>query len=141
MDNLEQVPASGAAGHGETQARLMAFAERIAQGWADELGVGKDAVEWVAIQGGCRTPVLNARAEDVIHLLEKDTGIAFILGSPGMMDLLFVVTVRGAAYSVNVSNNAKPWDRSERRAVRPDRVGDVKHLLAVVRRYVKRLPI
>jgi hypothetical protein len=124
----------------EEKTRLIGFAERIAAGWAVALQVGQNAVEWVAVKGGARTPVGGSSAEAVIHQLEHDAGIAFALGAPGVMDLLFVVTHRKSGYSVNISNHTKVGDSSERHIVRPDSVGDVKQLLAAAKKYARRVP-
>jgi hypothetical protein len=120
------------------QGQLIEFAEQIARGWAEQLKVGASGVEWVAVKGGARTPISASGARAVILHLEHDAGIAFVLGSPGVMDLLFVVTRKSKAYSVNISNNAKPWDRSERHDVRPEYAGDMKELLVAARKYVRK---
>lgn len=141
MDIPGQVAEQSATRPQEPQARLIEFAEQIAHGWAEQLGVGRDAVQWVAVKGGRRTPISTPGAQPLIHQLEKDAGIAFVLGSPGVMDLLFVVTRKSASCSVNISNNARPWDQSERYAVRPDYVGDLKRFLAAANRYARRSPV
>jgi len=137
MDNPGQPAVKIATRHEEEQGKLIGLAERIAHAWAEQLEVGKNAVEWVALKGGSRTPIA-AGARAVVHQLDNHAGIAFVLGSPGVMDLLFVVTRKSAAYSVNISNNARPWDQSERHEVRPDYLGDMKHLLAAAKKYVRR---
>jgi hypothetical protein len=124
----------------EEKSKMIGFAERLASAWAMTLEVGQDAVEWVAVKGGARTPVAGSTAEAGVHHLEQDAGIAFVLGAPGVMDLLFVVTPRKSGYSVSLSNHARAADLSERHIVRPDYIGDVKHLLAAAKRYARRVP-
>jgi hypothetical protein len=116
---------------------MSAFALRIAHAWADQLGVSQDAVEWVAVKGACRTPVSNPGA--AIHRLENGLGIAFVLGGAGRMDLLFVVTQKRVGYSVSLSHLAMPGDPCERYDVRPDYVGDLKHLVAAAKKYVRKV--
>ncbi len=138
MDDRGQTGARTSTRHDEEQSKLIGFAERIALGWAEQLEVSKTAVEWVSVKGGVRTPVAGFGARPVVHPLENDAGIAFVLGSPGVMDLLFVITRKSAAYSVSISNNARPWDQSERHLVRPDYVGDMKHFLTAAKKYVRK---
>jgi hypothetical protein len=121
------------------QSKLIALAERIAAGWAEQLKLGKDVVEWVAIKGRSRAPISNAGAEAFIRQMDNQPGIAFVLGCAGVMDLLFVVSCRGALYSVNISNNARPWERSECLKVRPDVAKDMHRLLAAAERYARRV--
>ena len=130
-------PASEVTCRDQEQKDLLAFAERVADGWAEQLGVGKGAIEWVAVKGGRRTPLPDAGAEAAVHRLEGGRGIAFVLGSPGVMDLLFVVTPRRVAFSVSISSPAWPGDRGERLDVRHGYVGDVKGLLASAERYAR----
>jgi hypothetical protein len=117
--------------------KLIRFATQIAQGWAESLAVGDKKVEWVAIQGRSRTPISGAAAAAVVHPLEHDAGIAFVLGSTGLMDLLFVVTARGGTYSVNISNHARPWEQSEHLRAHPDHAGDRQRVLRVAARYAR----
>ncbi len=138
MDHLRQAGVNSGARQGEEQGKLIEFAQRIAQGWADQLNLGTNGVEWVAVRGGRRTPLGSTTASAVVLPLERGNGVAFILGSPGMIDLLFVITCRSTGYSVNISNNAKPWNQSERHDVRHDYAGDMKDLLVAARRYVRR---
>jgi hypothetical protein len=136
MDEAGQ-PAIEVTRDDQEQRNLLAFAERVADGWAEQLAVGKGAVEWVAVRGGRRTPLPDAGADAAVHRLEGGRGIAFVLGSPGVMDLLFVVTPKKVAFSVNISNNARPADRGERHDVRHGYVGDVKGLLVSAERYAR----
>jgi 3-oxoacyl-[acyl-carrier-protein] synthase-3 len=117
--------------------RLIGFATEIAQGWAQSLEVGDEKIVWVALEGHSRTPISSAAAEG-IHQLENGTGIAFVLGCTGVMDLLFVVSGRGETYSVNISNHAKPWERSEHLRLHLDHAGDRNRVLAVATRYARR---
>jgi hypothetical protein len=117
--------------------KLIVFATQIAQGWAQSLQVGDEKVVWLAIEGHSRTPISGGAAE-AIHPLENGAGIAFVLGCTGVMDLLFVVSRRGETYSVNISNHAKPWERSEHLRVHLDHAGDRKRVLAVATRYARR---
>jgi hypothetical protein len=136
-DHRGQAVQATAARRAEELSELIGFAERIAGGWADQLKVARDAVTWVAIKGGCRTPISTAGAQAAVYQLENEPGVAFALGTPGVMDLLFVVTRRGAAYSVNISNSARQWDRSECHLVRPTISQDLKRLLASAARYAQ----
>ena len=108
--------------------KLSDLAGRIAHGWAERLGLGKDVVEWVAIDGGSRLAV-SALATPPLHWLGGDAGVAFVLAAPGVIGLLFVVRASGGSYWVNVSNSARPADSGERHGVRLERGGDVKRLL------------
>lgn len=138
MDDLGPAAGSKVAGREEEWGKLLQFAERIAQAWAEQLEVGPNVVEWVSVKGGCRTPLSATEAKTVVLRLEHEAGIAFVLGCPGMIDVLFVVTHKRTAYSVNISNSSRPWDRSERHEVRPDRVGDLKRLLTAAKKYVRK---
>ena len=138
MKDLGQAAASSVTRR-EEQDRLIGFAEQIARKWAATLAISLDAVEWVAVKGGGRTPITGALSGTVIHQLENDAGIAFVLGTPGVMDLLFVVSRRRNGYSVCISNNTRPADRSERIVVRPDYVGDMIYLMAAAKRYVRKV--
>ncbi len=137
MADREQEAMRSVNSQSEEQGKLIGFAERIAHGWAEQLKVASSAVAWVALKGGQRTPISAAGTGIVAQQLENGTGIAFVLGSPGVMDLLFVVRRKQATYSVNVSNNARPWDRAENHEVRHGYVGDLKRLLAAVSKYVR----
>ncbi len=137
MNHLRQAGVDSGARQGNEQGKLTEFARQIALEWAGQLNLGTNGVEWVAIKGGHRTPLSSTAAGAFVLPLERGNGVAFILGSPGMIDLLFVVTCKSTGYSVNISNNAKPWDRSERHDVRHDYAGDMKDLLVAARRYVR----
>jgi hypothetical protein len=117
--------------------KLVGFATQIAQGWAQSLQVGDENVVWVAMKGHSRTPISGAAVE-AIHQLENGVGIAFVLGCTGVVDLLFVVMGRGETYSVNISNHARPWERSEHLRVHLEHAGDRNRLFAVATRYARR---
>lgn len=123
---------------GQEQRDLMAFAERLADGWAEQLGVGRAAVEWLAVGAMCRTPLPDAGADAAVHWLEGGRGIAFVLGCAGVTDLLFVVTSRRLAFAVSVSDHARPAVRGERRDVRHGYPADEKALLVAAERYARR---
>ena len=136
MADRGQEAARGVICQAEEENKLLGFAERIANGWAEQLKVASSGVAWVALKGGQRTPISVAGTGIVAQQLENGTGLAFVLGSPGVMDLLFVVRRQKAAYSVNISNNARPWDQAENHKVRHGYVGDLKRLLAAAGKYV-----
>jgi hypothetical protein len=136
MDDPGQAAARLAARRDEERGRLAGLAGRIARGWADRLGVGEGAVEWVAVRGGARAP-LSAGPGAAVHWLDGGAGVAFVLAAPGVADLLFVVRGRGEGYSVNISNSARPWDPGRRLGLRPDRPGDLKRLLEAAARYAR----
>jgi hypothetical protein len=48
-----------------------------------------------------------------------------------------VVMGREEAYCVNISNHARPWERSEHLRVHMDHPGDRKRVLAVATRYAR----
>jgi hypothetical protein len=116
--------------------KLIDLAERVALGWRDRLGVEGDAGEWVGVKGGGRTPI-SAGAAAAVHWLEKGAGVAFVLGGPNVVDLLFVVRSTDAAYSVNISNHAKPLDRGERHLLRAD-FKDLNRLMMAAARYARK---
>src|SRR5262245_45329425 len=95
MDDPRQEAAGQGSRRDEEMGRLIRLSRRIADGWADKLGLGKDAVEWVAVGGTARAP---ASTEGLVHWLNGGAGIAFVLAAPGVMELLFVVRARGQAY-------------------------------------------
>jgi hypothetical protein len=135
MDDPRQEAAGQCSRRDEEKDRLVSLARRIADGWADKLGLGKGAVEWVAVRGAARA---SATAEGLLHWLDGGAGIAFVLAAPGVMDLLFVVRARGRAYWVTISDHARPWTPGDRLGVRPDRLGDMRQLLDAAARYVRR---
>src|SRR5215218_7157770 len=104
MDETRLAAARQTARFVQQKGGLVEVAGRIAHGWADKLGVGKDAVEWVAVGGTARAPI-SSGGEAPVHCLEGGAGIAFVLAAPGVIDLLFVVRGAGGAYSVSISNN------------------------------------
>src|SRR5262245_33443847 len=120
MSDPEQAAQSGAIREDDPHGQMIAFALRVAHAWPDQLGVSRDTVEWVAVKGGCRTPISNTGGSAVIHRLENGLGIAFVLGGAGVMDLLFVVRRKRLGYSVSLSHLAMPGDPCERHDVRPD---------------------
>jgi hypothetical protein len=128
-------PGHEAARRDERKVRLTELALRIADGWADKLGLGKDVVEWVAVRGTERAPVT---ASNLIHWLDGGAGIAFVLAAPGVMELLFVVRARGQAYWVSISDNARPWDPGDGLGVRPGRLADMRRLLDAAAKFVRR---
>lgn len=128
-------PGHEAARPDERKGRLSELALRIADGWADKLGLGKDALEWVAVRGTARASVT---ASNLLHWLDGGAGVAFVLAAPGVMELLFVVRARGQAYWVSISDNARPWDRGGGLGVRPDRLGDMRRLLDAAAKFVRR---
>ena len=139
MDDPGHAAPTGVNRDDDQYSQMLAFALRVAHAWADQLRVSPDAVEWVAIRGRCRTPVSKTTGSSFIQRLENGLGIAFVLGSAGVMDLLFVVTRKRVGYSVSMSHHALPGDRCERHDVRPDFVGDLKHLLASAKKYVHKV--
>ena len=136
MDDPGQAAARLAARRDEERGRLAGLAGRIARGWANRLGVGEGAVEWVAVRGGARAP-LSAGPGAAVLWLDGGAGVAFVLAAPGVADLLFVVRGGGEGYSVNISNSARPWDPGRRLGLRPDRPGDLKRLLEAAARYAR----
>lgn len=137
MDETRLAAARQTARFVQQKGGLVELAGRIAQGWADKLGVSRDAVEWVTVGGTARAP-LPPGGEAPVHCLDGGAGVAFILAAPGVIDLLFVVRARGAAYWVSISNNARPWDAGERHGLRPGYVTDMRLLMEAVARYARR---
>jgi hypothetical protein len=117
--------------------KLIAFATEIAQGWSASLKDGDERVVWIAIKGQSPMPASSGAADAIIHQLEHDAGIAFVLRIAEMRELLFVVAGRGDTYSVNISNYARPWERSEHLRVHLDHQGDRKRVLTVATRYAR----
>lgn len=137
MDEAQSAAARQADRVVQQKGGLVDLAGRIAHGWADRLGVGRSSVEWVAVGGTARGP-LAPDAEAPVRFLEGGAGVAFVLGAPGLIDVLFVVRSRGASYWVNISSNARPWDPGERHGLRPGYLIDMRVLMDAVTRYARR---